>query len=138
MDRKLAYWCSHVSGRLEVTKLSTRTDGLCGDRRCLARVVGAVGFDDALAQGHFFARYRVDKQLEAISTAVALATVTERFKLIRVVVAKVIATAEQSVGSVGSSEPERRGWIQGEVTGSGEPWLDHDNRYRRSVEFIRG
>ena len=29
------------------------------------------------------------------------------------------------------------GWFRGEFTAIGEPWLDHDERYRRSEEFIR-
>ena len=28
------------------------------------------------------------------------------------------------------------GWFKGEFHGYGEPWLDHDERYRRSEEFI--
>ncbi len=29
------------------------------------------------------------------------------------------------------------GWFKGEFRAIGEPWLDHDERYRRSEEFIR-
>lgn len=29
------------------------------------------------------------------------------------------------------------GWFKGEFTAIGEPWLEHDERYRRSEEFIR-
>lgn len=29
------------------------------------------------------------------------------------------------------------GWFKGEFHAIGEPWLDHDERYRRSEEFIR-
>ncbi len=29
------------------------------------------------------------------------------------------------------------GWFSGEFRAIGEPWLDHDERYRRSEEFIR-
>lgn len=29
------------------------------------------------------------------------------------------------------------GWFKGEFIGYGEPWLDYDERYRRSEEFIR-
>ncbi len=29
------------------------------------------------------------------------------------------------------------GWFKGEFTALGEPWLEHDERYRRSEEFIR-
>src|SRR5690606_5960199 len=29
------------------------------------------------------------------------------------------------------------GWFKQEFTGFGEPWLEHDERYRRSEEFIR-
>ncbi|MGC3988378.1 MAG: LLM class flavin-dependent oxidoreductase [Chthoniobacteraceae bacterium] len=29
------------------------------------------------------------------------------------------------------------GWFRGEFAAIGEPWLEHDERYRRSEEFIR-
>ncbi|EPN08513.1 luciferase family protein, partial [Pseudomonas syringae pv. actinidiae ICMP 19070] len=29
------------------------------------------------------------------------------------------------------------GWFKGEFQAIGEPWLEHDERYRRSEEFIR-
>lgn len=29
------------------------------------------------------------------------------------------------------------GWFKSKFTGLGEPWLEHDERYRRSEEFIR-
>ncbi len=29
------------------------------------------------------------------------------------------------------------GWLKAEFTALGEPWLEHDERYRRTDEFIR-
>lgn len=144
MDINLAYWVPNVSGGLVVTTLPMRTDWSVDYNRRLARVAEAAGFEYAQAQARFFASYGADKQLEAVTTAVALATVTERQKLIAAVhpglwhpgvVAKMIATADHiSGGRVNLNVVS--GWFKGEFTGYGEPWLDHDERYRPSAEFI--
>lgn len=145
MNVKFAYWVPNVSGGLVVTKLPMRTDWSFDYNRRLALAAEAAGFEYALAQARFFASYGADKQLEAVTTAVALAAVTERLKLIAAVhpglwhpgvVAKMIATADHiSGGRVNLNVVS--GWFKGEFTGYGEPWLDHDERYRRSAEFIQ-
>lgn len=145
MDIKFAYWIPNVSGGLVVTKLPMRTDWSFEYNRELAQVAEAAGFDYALAQARFFASYGADKQLEAVTLSTALAAVTKRLSLIAAVhpglwhpgvVAKMIATADHiSGGRVNLNVVS--GWFKGEFTGYGEPWLEHDERYRRSEEFIR-
>jgi FMNH2-dependent dimethyl sulfone monooxygenase len=52
------------------------------------------------------------------------------------VVAKQLATIDHiSNGRVAINVVS--GWFKGEFTAIGEPWLEHDERYRRSEEFIR-
>jgi FMNH2-dependent dimethyl sulfone monooxygenase len=52
------------------------------------------------------------------------------------VLAKLTATADHlSKGRVAVNVVS--GWFKGEFTALGEPWLEHDERYRRSEEFIR-
>jgi FMNH2-dependent dimethyl sulfone monooxygenase len=52
------------------------------------------------------------------------------------VLAKLTATADHlSNGRVAVNVVS--GWFKGEFTALGEPWLEHDERYRRSEEFIR-
>lgn len=145
VNLKFAYWVPNVSGGLVVTKLPMRTDWSFDYNRRLAEAAETAGFDYALAQARFFASYGADKQLEAVTMATALAMVTSRLRLIAAVhpglwhpgvVAKMIASADYISGGRVSINVVS-GWFKGEFTGYGEPWLDHDERYRRSGEFIQ-
>lgn len=104
-----------------------------------------MGFDYALAQARFIASYGAEYQLEALTTVAALAPVTQRLKLIAAVhpglwhpgvVAKMGSTIDfLSNGRFCLNVVS--GWFKDEFTIYGEPWLEHDERYRRSEEFIR-
>lgn len=82
---------------------------------------------------------------EAATLGAALASVTNKLNLISAVhpglwhpgvYAKMMASLDQiSGGRVAVNVVS--GWFKGEFIGYGEPWLDHDERYRRSEEFIR-
>ncbi|KOP27782.1 alkanesulfonate monooxygenase [Hapalosiphon sp. MRB220] len=145
MDIKFAYWVPNVSGGLVVSKIPQRTDWTFDYNAQLAQTAEQVGFDYALAQARFIASYGAEYQLEALSIVAALAPVTERLKLIAAVhpglwhpgvVAKMGATIDFiSQGRFCLNVVS--GWFKGEFTIYGEPWLDHDERYRRSEEFIR-
>ncbi|WP_242056589.1 LLM class flavin-dependent oxidoreductase [Nostoc sp. FACHB-152] len=145
MNLKFAYWVPNVSGGLVVSKIPQRTDWTFDYNAQLAQTAEQVGFDYALAQARFIASYGAEYQLEALSTVAALAPVTERLKLIAAVhpglwhpgvVAKMGATIDFiSKGRFCLNVVS--GWFKGEFTIYGEPWLDHDERYRRSEEFIR-
>ncbi|WP_318780833.1 dimethylsulfone monooxygenase SfnG [Dendronalium phyllosphericum] len=142
---KFAYWVPNVSGGLVVSKIPQRTDWTFDYNAKLAQTAEQVGFDYALAQARFIASYGAEYQLEALSTVAALAPLTERLKLIAAVhpglwhpgvVAKMGSTIDFiSQGRFCLNVVS--GWFKGEFTIYGEPWLDHDERYRRSEEFIR-
>ena len=51
------------------------------------------------------------------------------------VMAKIISTIDH-ISNGRASVNIVSGWFKGEFHGYGEPWLDHDERYRRSEEFI--
>lgn len=145
VDIKFAYWVPNVSGGLVVSKIPQRTDWTFDYNAQLAQTAEQVGFDYALAQARFIASYGAEYQLEALTTVAALAPVTERLKLIAAVhpglwhpgvVAKMGATIDFiSKGRFALNVVS--GWFKGEFTIYGKPWLDHDERYRRSEEFIR-
>ncbi len=145
MDIELAYWVPNVSGGLVTSHVAQRTDWSFDYNRRLALAAEAAGFAYALAQARFFASYGADKQLEAVTTATALATITERLQIIAAVhpglwnpavIANVIATANYiSNGRVSLNVVS--GWFKDEFTGFGAEWLEHDERYVRSEEFIR-
>ncbi len=145
MDLRFAYWVPNVSGGLVTSNVPQRTDWSFDYNKRLALTAEAAGFDYALAQARFFASYGADKQLEAVTVATALAAVTTKLNLIAAVhpglwnpavIANVIASANViSDGRVSLNVVS--GWFKDEYTGFGEEWLEHDERYVRSEEFIR-
>jgi len=145
VDIKFAYWVPNVSGGLVVSKIPQRTDWTYDYNAWLAQIAEEVGFEYALAQARFIASYGAEYQLEAIATVSALAAVTQKIKLIAAVhpglwhpgvVAKIGATID-SISKGRFALNVVSGWFKDEFTIYGEHWLDHDERYRRSEEFIR-
>lgn len=144
-ELKFAYWVPNVSGGLVVTKLQQDTDWSFEANKRYAQIAEEVGFDFALLQTRFFASYGAEYQLEAITLASALASVTKKINLISAVhpglwhpgvYAKMIATLDH-ISNGRAALNVVSGWFKGEFIGYGEPWLEHDERYRRSEEFIR-
>ncbi|MCE2673296.1 MAG: dimethyl sulfone monooxygenase SfnG [Microcystis sp. 53598_E5] len=145
VDIKFAYWVPNVSGGLVVSKIPQNTDWTYDYNAWLAQTAEEVGFEYALAQARFIASYGAEYQLEAFATVAALAPVTKKITLIAAVhpglwhpgvVAKIGSTIDFiSKGRFALNIVS--GWFKGEFTIYGEPWLDHDERYRRSEEFIR-
>lgn len=145
MSVKFAYWVPNVSGGLVVSKIPQRTNWTFDYNRELVQTAERVGFDYALSQARFFASYGAENQLEALTLTAALASVTQRIKLISAlhpglwhpgVIAKAVASLD-NISKGRAAVNIVSGWFKGEFTGYGEPWLDHDERYRRSEEFIR-
>jgi dimethylsulfone monooxygenase len=145
MSLQFAYWAPNVSGGLVISKLQQKTGWTFDDNVRYAEIAENNGFDYVLLQTRFFASYGAEFQLEAATLASALAAKTERLNIITAVlpglwhpgvIAKVISTIDHiSQGRVSVNIVS--GWFKGEFTGYGEPWLEHDERYRRSEEFIR-
>lgn len=142
---KFAYWVPNVSGGLVISDIEQRTSWTPDYNRRLAQIAEAAGFDYALSQIRFTAGYGADNQHESVAFSHDLLAHTTRLKVIAAilpgpwnpaVVAKQIATishltdARIAVNIVS-------GWFRGEFSAIGELWLDHDERYRRSEEFIR-
>ena len=144
MGLQFAYWAPNVSGGLVISKLSQRTGWSFDDNKRYAQIAEDNGFDYVLLQTRFFASYGAENQLEASALASALAASTEKLNIITAVLpglwhpgvmAKIISTIDHiSNGRVSINIVS--GWFKGEFNGYGEPWLDHDERYRRSEEFI--
>jgi len=145
MDTKFAYWVPNVSGGLVITDWPMKTDWSWEYNKNLAQTAEQVGFDYGLAQARFFGSYNAEQQLEALSVANALASHTEKLRLIGAVhpgqwkpgpIANFVATADHiSKGRFHLNVVS--GWFKDEYTRFGEPWLDHDERYERSEEFIQ-
>ncbi|MCA0972523.1 dimethyl sulfone monooxygenase SfnG [Halobacillus litoralis] len=142
---KFAYWVPNVSGGLVVSKLPQKTDWSFEANKRYARIAEESNYDLALLQTRFFASYGAEYQLEAITLASALAASTEKLNLISAVhpglwhpgvYAKMLATLDHISGGRAAVNIVS-GWFKQEFTGYGEPWLEHDERYRRSEEFIQ-
>ncbi|WP_158995099.1 dimethylsulfone monooxygenase SfnG [Mucilaginibacter sp. L196] len=142
---KFAYWVPNVSGGLVVSKIQQRTSWDIDYNRKLAQIAEENGFDYALSQIRFTAGYGADFQHEPVAFSHALLAATTRLKLIiallpgpwnPAVAAKQIATIDQFTNGR-TAVNIVSGWFKGEFTAIGEPWLEHDERYRRSEEFIR-
>ncbi|MGN6082072.1 dimethylsulfone monooxygenase SfnG [Trinickia sp.] len=142
---KFAYWVPNVSGGLVVSTIEQRTDWSLEYNERLAQTAERAGFDYALSQIRFTAGYGAEYQHESVSFSQALLHATTKLKVLAAilpgpwnpaVVAKQLATIDHiSGGRVGINIVS--GWFKDEFTAIGEPWLEHDERYRRSKEFIQ-
>jgi FMNH2-dependent dimethyl sulfone monooxygenase len=142
---KLAYWVPNVSGGLVTSTIEQRTDWGYDYNRELAVLAENNGFEYALTQVRYTASYGAAYQHESTGFSLALLLATQRLKVIAAVhpglwqpgvLAKFIASADVLSGGRAAVNVVS-GWFKGEFTGLGEPWLEHDERYRRSEEFIR-
>lgn len=140
-----AYWVPNVSGGLVTSDIDQRTDWGFDYNRKLAQIAESSGFDYALSQVRYMASYGAEFQHESTSLSLGLLLATERLKVIAAVhpglwhpgvLAKLGATADHMSGGRFAVNVVS-GWFKGEFTALGEHWLDHDERYRRSEEFIR-
>ncbi len=142
---KFAYWVPNVSGGLVVSTIEQRTGWDFEYNKKLARIAEDAGFEYALSQTRYAASYGADKQHEATSFSLALLAATERLKVIAAVhpgmwhpgvLAKFIITADH-ISNGRAAVNIVSGWLKSEFTGFGLDWLDHDERYVRTEEFIR-
>lgn len=144
-DIKFAYWVPNVSGGLVISKIEQRTSWDIDYNRSLAQAAERAGFEYALSQIRFTAGYGAENQHESVSFSHALLAATTTLKVIAAILpgpwnptlaAKQLATIDQLTGGRVAINVVS-GWFRGEFTAIGLPWLDHDERYRRSEEFIR-
>ncbi|THE07989.1 dimethyl sulfone monooxygenase SfnG [Microbacterium oleivorans] len=141
---KFAYWVPNVSGGLVVSNIEQRTSWDYEYNVKLAQTAERVGFEYALSQVRYLSSYGAAQQHESTSISLALLLATEKLKVIAAVhpglwepavLAKFILTADQfSKGRAAVNVVS--GWFKDEYTKLGLPWLEHDERYRRSAEFI--
>lgn len=141
---RFAYWVPNVSGGLVISDIEQRTSWDFDYNIKLAQAAEKAGFDYALSQIRFTAGYGADNQHEPMIFSTALLQETEQLNVIvavlpgpwhPAVLAKQIATLDHlSQGRVSVNVVS--GWFSGEFRSIGEPWLDHDERYKRSAEFI--
>lgn len=145
VDIHFGYWMPLGSGGYVISSIPQRTDWSLGYNAELAQTAEQLGFDYGLAPARFIASHGWEYQQEAITCTAVLSAQTQRLKLISAVhtglwhpavVAKMGATIDNySQGRFAINILS--GWFKDEYRAFGEPWLDHDERYRRSEEFIQ-
>lgn len=142
---KFAYWVPNVSGGLVVSNIAQRTSHTPAYNIETARSAEQNGFEYALTQVRYLASYGADAQHESVSFSLSLLNATEKLRVIAAVhpgfwqpavLAKLAATAQEITGNRFCLNVVS-GWFKNEFTSLGEPWLEHDERYRRAEEFIR-
>lgn len=142
---KFAYWVPNVSGGLVVSTIEQRTGWDFEYNKKLARIAENSGFEYALTQTRYAASYGADKQHEATSFSLALLAATERLKVIAAVhpgmwhpgvLAKYLITADH-ISNGRAAVNIVSGWLKAEFENFGLEWLEHDERYVRTEEFIR-
>ena len=142
---QFAYWVPNVSGGLVTSDIEQRTDWGYDYNVKLAQTAENNGFDYALCQVRYEASYGAEYQHESTSFSLALLLATQRLKVIAAVhpglwqpavLAKLGATADHLSGGRFAVNVVS-GWFKDEFTHLGEPWLEHDERYRRSAEFLQ-
>ncbi len=141
---KFAYWVPNVSGGLVISTLPQRTSHDPKYNIETARAAEAAGFEYALSQVRYAASYGADAQHESTSFSLALLLATEKLKVIAavhpyfwppVVLAKWAATA-QALTDNRLAINVVSGWFKKEAVDLGATWLEHDERYVQSEEFI--
>ncbi|WP_315316118.1 dimethylsulfone monooxygenase SfnG [Pantoea vagans] len=142
---QFAYWVPNVSGGLVISQIEQRTRWDAAYNRKLAQIAEQAGFDYALTQIRFTAGYGADNQHESVTFSQDLLSHTSKLKVIAallpgpwnpVLAAKQIVTISHLYGPRIAVNIVS-GWFRGEFKAIGEPWLDHEERYLRSEEFIR-
>ncbi len=145
MDMKFGYWMPLGSGGMVISGLPQRTDWTLGWNSRMAQVAEDLGYDYGLAPARFIASHGWEFQQEPSVCVSVLATQTKRLKLISAVhtglwhpamVAKQLGTLDVYSGGR-LAVNILSGWFKGEYQAFGIPWLEHDERYRQSEEFIQ-
>lgn len=145
VDINFGYWMPLGSGGYVISSIPQRTEWSLTYNTWLAQTAEDLGFNYGLAPARFIASHGWEYQQEAITCTAVLSAQTKHLKLISAVhtglwhpavVAKMGATIDNySDGRFAINILS--GWFKDEYRAFGEPWLDHDERYRRSEEFIQ-
>ncbi|VGO08254.1 Coenzyme F420-dependent N5,N10-methylene tetrahydromethanopterin reductase and related flavin-dependent oxidoreductases; sulfonate monooxygenase [plant metagenome] len=145
MALEFGYWAPNLGTSLVASRISNRTGGDFAANLRYARLAEQHGFAYTLLATRFVSSLEGNEgTYDSIVMAGALAAGTERIVPISAVatglahpaiVAKQLITLDEiSQGRAAINIVS--GWLKDEYLSLGQHWLDHDERYRRSEEFI--
>ncbi|MDX1639123.1 MAG: dimethyl sulfone monooxygenase SfnG [Balneolaceae bacterium] len=144
MDTEFAYWIPNMAGGFLTTEYPHEDQWDWEYNKKVIGLAEEAGLKYALSPARYFSSHSADHSLEAITTAAGLAEATEKIHLISAIhtglwhpgpVANAVVTGDHISGGRFHINVVT-GWFKKEYTGFGEPWLEHDERYARSEEFI--
>ncbi|MCB5187480.1 dimethyl sulfone monooxygenase SfnG [Methylobacillus caricis] len=142
---RFAYWVSNLSGGQVVSDIEQSTGWSTEYNISLAQQAEKLGFEYALTATRFLGGYKAEGQHESIILTTAMLQATKKLRVIAAVLpgiwspallAKLAITADHLSNGRWAVNVVS-GWFKDEFTAMGEPWLEHDERYRRSEEFIQ-
>lgn len=145
MSLKFGYWAPILSGGYVLSNIPQRTEWSITANIRLAQTAERVGFDYTLLPARFTSLECGDGQNDALATSAYLAAATERLKIIGAfhtaywhpaMIAKSASTIDVASGGRYALNI-LSGWLKDEYRQFNRPWLEHDERYRQSEEFIQ-
>jgi FMNH2-dependent dimethyl sulfone monooxygenase len=145
MSLKFGYWAPILSGGYVLSNIPQRTEWSIPANIRLAQAAERVGFDYTLLPARFTSLECGDGQNDALATSAYLAAATERLKIIGAfhtaywhpaMIAKSASTIDVASGGRYALNI-LSGWLKEEYRQFNRPWLEHDERYRQSEEFIQ-
>lgn len=144
MNTEFAYWIPNMAGGFLTTEYPHEDQWDWDYNKKVIKLAEKAGFKYALSPARYFSSHSADHSLEAIATAAGLAEATESIHLISAVhtglwhpgpLANTVVTGDH-ISNGRFHLNVVTGWFKEEYTGFGEPWLEHDERYVRTEEFI--
>jgi len=145
MSLKFGYWAPILSGGYVLSNIPQRTEWSIAANVRLAQTAERVGFDYTLLPARFTSLECGDGQNDALATSAYLAAATARLKIIGAfhtaywhpaMIAKSASTIDVASGGRYALNI-LSGWLKDEYRQFNRPWLEHDERYRQSEEFIQ-
>ena len=146
VDVKFCFWAPMGGPMVTGSKFPQRTYANFEANKKYCKIGDEVGFDYELMPARTYTSHGWSEVIEANTTVAAFLQHTKRIKLLAAmhpglwhpgVAAKMGATMDIMGGGGRWGLNITSGWFKQEFTGFGEPWLEHEERYRRSEEFIR-
>lgn len=145
MKTEFAYWVPNLAGGFLTTEYPHEDQWDWEYNKKVIKLAENAGFKYALSPCRYFSSHSADHSLEAITTAAALVATTDKIELISAIhtglwhpgpIANSVITGDH-ISNGRFHINIIAGWFKEEYTGFGEPWLEHDERYVRTEEFIR-
>jgi FMNH2-dependent dimethyl sulfone monooxygenase len=142
---RFAYWVPAISTGYLASRIQQQFGWDLEYNVKLAKIAEEAGIDYGLTATRFNATYSDDGQHEAVTLSQFILARTNKLRLISAVLTGLWQPGVMAkIGSTADVLSDGRwainivsGWHRGQYRSFGQPWLEHDERYRQSEEFIQ-